>query len=765
MKSGAKTTKKQRAATASDRLVKVQRLVLAVAILAAALLLFPGEVSRSQYEEFEEGKVAPATVVAPFDFDVRKPDAVFEAEKRRARDGVASYFRRDETVAPRVMSAFDQFAAHLEELTSRPDADTLRALMEISELGVELSDRARRALLDPDRRGKVLAATRDYLETVLEKGLADQIASERIRSSMHHMLLVGQTFSPVELKEVVMTLQQATRHAQEISQQRFADDPVAAEAFRALTSFAEPNIRYDRAETRRIQDAQVALITPIERRVLKDEMIVEAHRILVPDQMRALEALKQVLTARDRSSTGWKRWVAISGRGLLTAAILVFAIVYLRLHRPRVYAEAGKLTLLAATTIVVFALASIVLNVLDQPWLLIPVAAGSMVVSLLVDAQLGVFFTLVSVVVVAFNANLGLDFVSGSLIGGFTGVYSVQRVRHRSEIFRALLLISMAYVFTVTAQGMMRGDLGFSIVTDSGWGVLNALVSTAIALFLIPVLEMTCRVTTDLTLLELSDLNRPLLRRLMLEAPGTYHHSMVMGTMSEAGCEAVGANSLLGRVQCYYHDIGKISKPEYFIENIALNPRGRNPHDRLTPSMSCLILESHVREGVALAKEHKLPEPLIDAIREHHGTSEMSFFYEKAKAIDPSAQRDEFRYPGPRPRSKETAIVMLADGVEAASRVLTDPRPSRIRQLVNRIVEARVESGELAECGLTLADLEKIRRAFVHVLTGMFHGRVRYPTDTEAATAPPGGTEREEGAIREEEPRAGREKHSGRAAG
>jgi putative nucleotidyltransferase with HDIG domain len=321
----------------------------------------------------------------------------------------------------------------------------------------------------------------------------------------------------------------------------------------------------------------------------------------------------------------------------------------------------------------------------------------------------------------------------------------------------------MAYVFAVTAQGMMRGDLGFSIVADSGWGVLNALVSTAIALFMIPVLEMTCRVTTDLTLLELSDLNRPLLRRLMLEAPGTYHHSMVMGTMCEAGCEAVGANSLLGRVQCYYHDIGKISKPEYFIENIALNPRARNPHDRLTPSMSCLILESHVREGVALAREHKLPEPLIDAIREHHGTSEMSFFYEKAKALDPNVQREEFRYPGPRPRSKETAIVMLADGVEAASRVLTDPRPSRIRQLVNRIVESRVEQGELEECGLTLADLAKIREAFVIVLTGIFHGRVRYPTDTERA--PQAAGDRDEVPPQADEAPVGREKNSGRATG
>jgi hypothetical protein len=288
-------------------------------------------------------------------------------------------------------------------------------------------------------------------------------------------------------------------------------------------------------------------------------------------------------------------------------------------------------------------------------------------------------------------------------------------------------------MFSVSAVGVMKPELDFSIVTNAGWGVLNAAISTALAFFMIPVLEVTCGVTTDWTVLELSDLNRPLLKRLMLEAPGTYHHSMVMGTLADAACDAVGANSLLCRVQCYYHDIGKINKPEYFIENIALNPRGTNPHDRLTPSMSCLILESHIRDGVELSRQHKLPDILIDAIREHHGTSEMSYFYEKAKKEGLSVDREDFRYPGPRPQTKETAIVMLADAVEASSRVLTDPHPSRLRGLVRKVIDARVADGELEECGLTLADLAKVREAFVLVLTGMFHTRIRYPKGADAS--------------------------------
>lgn len=718
----------------NPRLVATRRGILAVVVLVAAILLFPSERESSEFEGFRESEIAPRQVVAPFDFDVPKPAALLDAEYRRARDGVASYFRRRDGVIARVEGRFDAFRARITEIGSGEIADTLSSLRDITELQVDLSDRAQRALLDASRRTAVLAAADDFLSEVLAAGLANEEAAAQIRNAQRHMLWEGQSFSPVSMRDEVFTPERANRYAREQAQLRFPDDPLAVEAFRAIVAaFLEPNIRFDAAETTRIEEIETSLVNPTDRRVLRNEKIVDAHERITPEAMRAITALQAELDQRGEGRSGWSQTAEVAGRALLTAAILVFCIVYLRLHRPRVYAETGKLTLLTITLLLVFVGASVVLNVLGLPWLLIPVAAGSMVVSLLIDAQLGVFFTLVSVIVVALNGSLGLDFVSGSLVSGFTGVYAVQRVRHRSEIFRALLLVTMSMIFTVSALALMRGEVGLQVLTDSGWGVLNAFVSTALAIFLIPVLEMTCRVTTDLTLLELSDLNRPLLRRLMLEAPGTYHHSMVMGTLVEAGCDTVGANSLLGRVQCYYHDIGKMMKPEYFIENIALNPSARNPHDRLTPSMSCLILESHVREGVQLAREYKLPSVLIDAIREHHGTMEMSYFYEKAKAIDPSVELDDFRYPGPKPQTKETAIVMLADGVEAASRLLTDPRPSRIRGLVTRVIETRVEAGQLEQCGLTLADLARIREAFVLVLTGMFHGRIRYPAEKDAS--------------------------------
>jgi putative nucleotidyltransferase with HDIG domain len=259
-------------------------------------------------------------------------------------------------------------------------------------------------------------------------------------------------------------------------------------------------------------------------------------------------------------------------------------------------------------------------------------------------------------------------------------------------------------------------------------GALNGLLVGILALGLLPSLESLFDITTNFKLLELSNLHQPILRQLILVAPGTYHHSIVLGTLAEAAAEAIGVNSLLVRVSAYYHDIGKIKKPAYFIEN---QMEALNRHDKLSPSMSSLIVTSHVKDGVELAKENNLPAPIIDIIRQHHGTCLITYFYQKAKdAENPKLEEvreQEYRYTGPKPQSKEAAIVMLADAVEAASKTLTDPTPARVQGMVKRIINNIFVDGQLEECDLTLRDLHQIAKAFVRILTGIFHHRVEYP--------------------------------------
>jgi putative nucleotidyltransferase with HDIG domain len=259
---------------------------------------------------------------------------------------------------------------------------------------------------------------------------------------------------------------------------------------------------------------------------------------------------------------------------------------------------------------------------------------------------------------------------------------------------------------------------------------------------LLPFLEYAFKITTDISLLELLDLNQPLMKTLMITAPGTYHHSVIVGNLVESAAEAVGVNPLLARVSSYYHDIGKIKMPDYFVEN---QGGGASRHDKLTPHMSSMIITSHVKEGVELARQYKLPKTVIDIIKQHHGSALITYFYQKAREQDQGTEPiiEDYKYPGPKPQTRVAALVMMADAVEAASRVLNDPTPARIAALVDRIINHIFLDGQLDECELTLKDISEVKKRFTYILTGIFHKRIDYPgfdfSDGNPSKEPPKG--------------------------
>lgn len=359
----------------------------------------------------------------------------------------------------------------------------------------------------------------------------------------------------------------------------------------------------------------------------------------------------------------------------------------------------------------------------------IPIAAGAMLATLLFDIHIGIVF---SIVMSIFGGILIVSeplFAFYTFMGSIIAAFSVIRCTQRSALLRAGMFIAVANAGTVACIDLYQHELFTRVgLYDIIAGIMGGFLSAILVSGILPLLESLFKVVTDISLLEYSDLNRPLLKQLMVTAPGTYHHSVIIGSLAEAAAESVGVNPLMARVSAYYHDIGKIKKPEYFIENQA---RGENRHDRLTPSMSSLIIVSHVKEGAELAREYKLPPQIADIIQQHHGTALMTYFYEKAKDAEGAGQalinEDDYRYPGPKPQTKVAAIVMLADAVEAASRVLDNPTPQRIAALVDKIVNRIFADGQLNECELTLKDLTEIIKSFNLLLTGIYHHRVDYP--------------------------------------
>jgi putative nucleotidyltransferase with HDIG domain len=309
-------------------------------------------------------------------------------------------------------------------------------------------------------------------------------------------------------------------------------------------------------------------------------------------------------------------------------------------------------------------------------------------------------------------------------------VWMLRRVRNRNQFYRALGAVGLVAAVAALAVELGAGRSVAESAAQAARAAGSVAVCTALTLFLLPLFEAVFGVTTELTLLELSDLNHPLIRRMSLESPGTFHHSQVVGMLGEAASGAIGANSLLIRVGANFHDIGKMLKPRYFAENQG----GANPHDDLTPRMSALVIASHVKDGIALGRDWGLPESVLAFIPEHHGTSVMQFFYRKAlegEGDGAAVSVDDFRYPGPRPRSRETAIMMLADGCEASVRSLRRPTMSRVREMVRKIFDGKMADGELDECGLTIQELARIREAFIPILVGIHHQRVSYPGQRE----------------------------------
>ncbi|OGP13926.1 MAG: hypothetical protein A2054_04525 [Deltaproteobacteria bacterium GWA2_55_10] len=355
----------------------------------------------------------------------------------------------------------------------------------------------------------------------------------------------------------------------------------------------------------------------------------------------------------------------------------------------------------------------------------VPVAVGPMLVRLLLNSETALVFAAVSSVLAGYFIG-GVEMAAFALAGGIAGASGVRQCTHRSIAIRAGLLLGAVNAAVLLCISIIKGgafDSAFQIVFT---GLLNGVLASILAIGFAPVLEVLFQYTTDIRLLELSRMEHPLLKELAIKAPGTYHHSLMIGTLAEAASESINANPLLARVGAYYHDIGKTRMPQYFIENTS----GENRHDRLTPSMSSLILSSHVKEGIELAARYKLGAEITEIISQHHGTALITYFYQKAKASGEGGEEvaeGDFRYPGPKPQTKEAGIVMLADAIEAASKTLPDPTPDRIQWLTQKIVNRIFSDGQLDECELTLKDLHAITRSFNRVFAGMYHQRIDYP--------------------------------------
>ncbi len=697
------------------------RVGMVALLLGVAAALVPGGRSQDRLR-YREGDIARERVVAPYDFRVLKEGATLRREQEAAAGAVPPVFAADPRISEDNLTRFAAFQEKVLAAVGDPTSSVEDRAGQLKGLGVPLSDEAAQSLAAPGRARRVLRDLSEWLNEILGAG----VVAEKRGGQLLGYRAVTVRQGEAETLRAVGTLydrREALSQVERRARASYPADPRSVQvALELAASFLDPNVVQDRAETewRRVQ-ARGAVPSALGL-VQKDELIVDANQRVDRLAARKLTSLRELEEAR-RSRTEFL-YPPVARMLLMLLFIAVFA-TYLRAELPAVYSDNAQLAIVTLLTGIVLVLAEVIVGVLGLTEFAVPLAVGPLVVGSLLEKRPALVYTLLLAVVVLSVAEMRAPFIPVAVMGGVTAVYSVTRLRHRWHYMRAALMIALANLAAILAWDLARVAGLPLLLRDAGAGTANAVASTLLCFLLLPLFEHLFRQTSDVTLLELSDLNRPLLKRLQLEAPGTYHHSMVVGNLAEAAAEAVGANSLLARVCAYYHDIGKITKPEYYAEN---ETGFRSRHEKLTPSMSALVLKSHITVGLEMARREHLPRAVRQAIPEHHGTMVMAFFYHKALEQDPTARREDFCYPGPKPRSRENAILMLADGVEGASRALAEPTPSRIRGLVTRIIEQRVQEGQLDDCGLTLQDVARIREAFTPVLTAIFHVRAPYPT-------------------------------------
>lgn len=512
---------------------------------------------------------------------------------------------------------------------------------------------------------------------------------------------------------------------------------VAESVIRLFRDALKPNLVRSDREMEQLRQKLAADFEPVIVRVQAGESIIEPGQPVSPEQHEQLLAYQRHLAGKNVGTLDNQ----LTGRILLVLAMLIAATFFIRLEHKVTFQSNGRLALLAIVVVVnlllvrtCFELGNLEAFLYDNQLAAIlpyitPTVLAPMLVAILIGTGPGLLMALMISLFTAVMFGNRLDLLVMSFLAATVGIYVSRNLRKRGRVVTAGFFAGLSVAVFTFLFNKVDGLPWPTIIYQMTGGLVTGLLEGVVVVGVLPILEGLFKRTTDITLLELSDYNHPVLRRMQLEAPGTWHHSLMVANLSENGCNAIGANGLLARVACMFHDIGKLVKPEYFSEN---QLDGYNPHDEKTPSFSALVIKSHVKEGVDLGLTYKLPRPIIDIIRQHHGTNLIRFFYHKAKQKSDTpeqVQESTYRYDGPKPQFKESAVILLADSVEAASRSLSKVTPQNVEELVDRIFDSLIDDGQLNDSPITIAEVAKVREIFIFTLLNSLHTRIAYPAE------------------------------------
>lgn len=711
--------------------IRIKVLILFFSVLIITILFPRGEAIDSDVKV--NSIWIKNDLISSIPFEILKDPVVYEREKFAAIRNVSPVFVFDLSLQKKQLDSLKSFNNELLKIIDSDEFyhDDGIGKTFLSEFAYRQFFSLRRDGVNIQNKkfliGDIFGFAESFIKNILSKGLLNvnftQIDKDSIavQQDKFQILLPKWNFIDVDSANRLLAKQ---------LYQKFNDNTEITSAVKEyINHFLTPNLIYSPELTKIATEHAVSKVSKNIGLVNENERIVAKHDRITPEIKAKIDSYRKAKGAESSFLQD-----LIQSVGIFIHILLLFSLLslYLYLFRQKIFNDNSKLLLISFVILFISVNAYLVLNIEVQTPIeyLIFVPVASMILTIVFDSRVGFYSTVVCAMIVGALRGNDYALVVTNLVAGGFAAYTVRDIKNRKQIFRSFLFILIAYTVSIFAFGLERFDSVIDILGSLIFASVNSIFSPALTFGLIIFIERLFNIVTDLSLIELSSANTPILRELARNAPGTNSHSHEIALMAEAAAIAIGANPILVKTGAYYHDIGKLKEPENFVENQLNN---FNIHENLDPLESTKLIVEHVNYGIQLAEQNNLPQEIIDFIPMHHGTSVINYFYEKAKTIygEDKVNINDFRYPGPKPNTKETAILMLADACQSAVKSISQPDINRIENMINNLIQVRIDDGQLSEAPLTFKDIYLIKNAFINYLSGSLHKRIRYPNQSE----------------------------------
>jgi putative nucleotidyltransferase with HDIG domain len=745
-----------------------QQITILTTVIIFLSFFFPQ--GKTLLYSYQLNDVAQEEVVAPFNFPILKTSKELQLDLDDALTSEPFLFLRSQNVVVTQINVIEAYFDHinsiqlankklakskdtlyrnrfteqfdLSRIDVQSDSAALNMLMEIVKENynfafnddkwneIFLADDSNNLIIDlPNLKKEIIQISRNrWAEGIYDISISEILGKQ--------VAIVTNNNEAPELTDPVSynDIQDAWTKARFEVTNRFPEDISISRdlGYSLIVEFMKPNLIYDRETTERRQKARQDRVPRNKGIILKNERILDANTRVTEDALQKLFSLSVSIDNKSMQESRSDTVLAYVGRILVIGIIVSFFFTFLLTYRKYIFDDWRMVLLIGLIFLIEVSLAFLFTQNLELSEYLIPITVAAMVLTIMFDAKIAFMGITSIILLITILIGNNVEFMVTAMFNSSVGIYAVRQLRRRSQLFTAIFALLSSSALVIIGQGLFKGHAWILMGNDMMNLSIVAILSPIVTYGLIGLLEVSFGITTNLTLIELLDFQHPLLKRLQNEANGTFNHSIVVGNLAEACSDAIGANSLLCRVGAYYHDLGKMARPEYYIEN---QYAGENLHDNLTSVMSAKIIKNHVTDGLVLAKEYGLPTIVSDFIPMHHGTTRVEYFYRKALEEDKNVEEVQFQYPGPKPNTKETGILMICEAVEAAVRSIKEPDIMKIEAMIDKIINMRVTAGQLSECPLTMDELTRIKgkvdgsSGLLPVLRGIYHIRIEYPDD------------------------------------